>query len=82
MGGDLFLIYFKRMKTIHARFFIPINRQDHTMIETTLQQLRHLKLSGMASALQSQLEQPGTYEGLAFAERLQLLVDYEDLDRN
>lgn len=34
------------------------------MIETTLQQLRQLKISGMASALQTQLEQPGTYEGL------------------
>ncbi|CAD6880834.1 IstB domain-containing protein ATP-binding protein [Methylomonas albis] len=52
------------------------------MIESTLQQLRHLKLSGMASALQTQLEQPGTYEGLAFAERLQFLVDHEDQDRN
>ena len=51
------------------------------MIENTLHQLRQLKLSGMASALQTQLEQPGTYEGLAFAERLQLLVDYEDQDR-
>ncbi len=42
------------------------------MIETLLTQLRHLKLSGMASALQTQREQPGTYEGLGFAERLQL----------
>ena len=52
------------------------------MIETTLSQLRQLKLNGMASALQTQLEQPGTYEGLAFAERLQLLVDHEDQERN
>ncbi len=52
------------------------------MIETTLSQLRQLKLSGMASALQTQLEQPGTYEGLAFAERLQLSVDHEDQERN
>jgi hypothetical protein len=44
------------------------------MIETTLSQLRQLKLNGMASALQTQLEQPGTYEGLSFAERLQLLT--------
>ena len=36
----------------------------------------------MASALQTQLDQPGTYEGLAFAERLQLLVDHEDQERN
>ena len=32
------------------------------MIETTLSQLRQLKLTGMASALQTQLDQPGTYE--------------------
>ena len=48
------------------------------MIEQTLNQLRQLKLNGMAPALQTQLEQPGTYEGLAFAERLQWLVDHED----
>ena len=36
----------------------------------------------MASALQTQLEQPGTYEGLAFTERLQLLIDHEDQERN
>ena len=35
------------------------------MIETTFSQLRQLKLTGMASALQTQLDQPGTYEGLA-----------------
>jgi len=52
------------------------------MIEMTLNQLRQLKLNGMAFALQTQLEQPGTYEGLAFAERLQLLVDHEDQARH
>ena len=52
------------------------------MIATTLNQLRQLKLTGMASALQTQLDQPGTYEGLAFAERLQLLIDHEDQERN
>lgn len=52
------------------------------MIETTLSQLRQLKLNGMASALQTQLDQPGTYQGLAFAERLQYLVDYEDQERH
>jgi DNA replication protein DnaC len=52
------------------------------MIEHTLSQLRQLKLNGMASALQIQLEQPGAYEDLAFAERLQLLVDHEDQERN
>lgn len=51
------------------------------MIESTLTQLRQLKLGGMASALRTQLEQPGTYETLAFAERLQLLVDHEEQER-
>lgn len=51
------------------------------MMESLLSQLRQLKLSGMAAALQSQREQPGTYEGLAFTDRLQLLVDHEDQER-
>ncbi len=44
--------------------------------------LRQLKLGGMASCLQSQLEMPGTYEGLNFEERLQLLVEQEILNRD
>jgi DNA replication protein DnaC len=52
------------------------------MIELTINQLCQLKLNGMASALHTQLDQPGTYEGLAFAERLQLLVDHEDQARH
>ena len=52
------------------------------MIEQTITQLRQLKLSGMAHALISQSEQPGTYQGLSFEERLQLLTDSELLDRN
>lgn len=51
------------------------------MIEQTITQLRHLKLTGMANALLSQEEQPGTYEGLSFEQRLQLLTDSEALDR-
>jgi len=52
------------------------------MIEQTISQLRQLKLSGMANALILQHEQPGTYQDLPFAERLQLLTDSELLDRN
>jgi len=52
------------------------------MIEQTISQLRQLKLSGMANALCGQAEQPGTYEGLSFEQRLQLLTDSEELDRN
>jgi len=47
----------------------------------TLTTLRQLKLGGMANALQHQLEQVGTYEGLAFTERLALLVEQERLSR-
>jgi DNA replication protein DnaC len=52
------------------------------MLEQTLTQLRQLRLSGMAHALASQIEQPGTYEGLSFEERLQLLADSENQDRD
>jgi len=51
------------------------------MSTQTLIQLRQLKLGGMANALQTQLEQTGTYEGLAFIERLGLLLDQENLSR-
>ena len=40
------------------------------------------RLSGMANALIGQNEQPGSYAGLAFDERLQLLTDSEQQDRN
>lgn len=43
--------------------------------------LKNLRLSGMAQALEQQLEQQGTYEGLGFLERLQLLVEHEQLTR-
>lgn len=51
------------------------------MSTQSLTQLRQLKLSGMAQALQTQLEQVGTYEGLPFIERLNLLLDQERLTR-
>jgi len=51
------------------------------MLEQTITQLKQLHLSGMAYALIGQMEQPGTYEGLSFEERLQLLTDNEIQDR-
>lgn len=51
------------------------------MIEQTINQLRQLKLSGMANALFTQSEQPGTYDNLSFDERLQLLADSESQER-
>ena len=51
------------------------------MQSQTLTQLHQLKLGGMAAALQTQLEQVGTYEGLPFIERLGLLLEQENLQR-
>lgn len=51
------------------------------MTAQTLSTLRQLKLGGMANALQNQLEQVGTYEALAFNERLTLLLEQELLSR-
>ena len=45
------------------------------MLDQIITQLRQLKLTGMANALISQIEQPGTYEALPFEQRLQLLAD-------
>lgn len=47
------------------------------MQQQMITQLREMKLSGMALELARQLEQPGTYEALTFAERLQLMTDQE-----
>ena len=52
------------------------------MITQTQTRLRNLRLTGMADALDVQREHPGTYESLSFEERLALLVDQEDADRN
>ncbi|EAV2219224.1 ATP-binding protein [Salmonella enterica] len=41
-----------------------------------------MKLTGMAAALSSQMEQPGTYEEPSFRERLALLVTRESLERD
>ncbi len=51
------------------------------MLEQTITQLRQLKLTGMADALLSQIEQPGTYEGLSFEQRIKLLADSEAQER-
>ena len=52
-------------------------QKEHTMMmNNTLEQLRGLKLSGMAAGLQEQLTQAGM-TGIRFEERLTLLVDRE-----
>ena len=43
----------------------------------TLELLRSMKLSAMASELKKQLADPGTYGNLGFGERIALLVDAE-----
>ena len=50
------------------------------LMEQTLQDLRSFKLTGMADALTSQLEQPKSYD-LSFEERLSLLVEAEKIYR-
>lgn len=52
------------------------------MPHTLMKQLTEMKLTGMAAALSSQMEQPGTYEDLSFRERLALLVTHESLERD
>lgn len=51
------------------------------MMNTTIEQLRTLRLAGMASGLQEQLTQPGL-TGISFEERFALLVDREVHWRN
>ena len=46
------------------------------------QQLTQLKLPGFAQALEQQLCQPNTYDGLSFTERLHLLFSEEILQRS
>ncbi len=50
------------------------------LINHTLDKLRALKLTGMADAFSSQLEQPDTH-ALSFDERFALLVDREATHR-
>lgn len=42
--------------------------RDPIMPHTLRKQLTEMKLTGMAAALSSQMEQPGTYEELSFRE--------------
>jgi len=52
------------------------------MKEQLTSHLRQLNLSGMATALSSQQEHPGTYAELGFTDRLALLIDQELLQRD
>jgi DNA replication protein DnaC len=47
----------------------------------TLDKLHELKLTGMAKALEDQLQASGPYAEMSFEERLGLLVDREDIER-
>ena len=51
------------------------------MMNQTLTQLRQLKLHGMAAALQLQSEQPGNYDNLSFEERIAMMADSEQHER-
>jgi DNA replication protein DnaC len=53
------------------------------MLETqSLQQLRQLKLTGLADALELQFTQPNTYDELCVAERIGLAIQQEVTSRN
>lgn len=52
------------------------------MINQTMTRLRSLRLTGMADAFSQQQEQPGTYDSLSFEERLALLTEQEETERN
>lgn len=51
------------------------------MPHTQMKQLTEMKLTGMAAALISQMEQPGANEEPTFRERLALLFKRESLER-
>ncbi|MCS3490654.1 hypothetical protein M2422_004403 [Enterobacter sp. SLBN-59] len=51
------------------------------MPHTLMKKLSELKLTGVATALSMQMEQPGTYEDLSFKEQPALLVSRESLER-
>ena len=52
------------------------------MIVQIQNRLRTLRLTGMVDALNLQQEQPDTYDSLSFPERLSLLVNQEETERN
>lgn len=67
-------IYAAKKITINQRRKYPMSQ------ENTMNQLRQLKLTGMAQAFAEQLEQPPTQD-LSFNERFALLVDRESFTR-
>ena len=50
--------------------------------QQTLTQLRTIKLSGMAEALELQWSQPQTYDEISFDERLALMINQEITSRD
>jgi hypothetical protein len=63
--------------TVHRNDNTYPNTKEYTMMmNTTLEQLRELKLAGMATGLQEQLTQAGM-TAMSFEERFSLLVDRE-----
>ncbi len=50
-------------------------------IENTLEKLHELRLSGMYKSLEEQGKDPDTYDELSFADRLELLIEREKIER-
>ena len=57
-----------------TRGYVPADPTNADPLETP-------EAAGMADAVQQQLEQASTYEGLPFIEQLSLLVEHEQLSR-
>ena len=51
------------------------------MLQQSIQQLRALKLTGMAQALELQESQPGTYGDICFEERIEIIINQEMTSR-
>ncbi|MBL4705726.1 MAG: IS21-like element helper ATPase IstB [Flavobacteriales bacterium] len=51
------------------------------MLQQSIQQLRTLKLTGMAQALELQESQPGTYDDICFEERIGIIINQEMTSR-
>ena len=52
------------------------------MLQETLNLLQALKLPGMTQALETQINQPNTYDDIPFIDRLQLLIEQESTYRH
>jgi len=55
--------------------------KEYNMSDIVIEQLRSLRMSPFANALEQQRQQPTTFDELGFEERLTLLLDHELIER-